>query len=173
MRNLHQTTTPFRAALFVFVVATGTILGAWAFQLAGYAPCELCLKQRIPYYIGIPVALLTLFIATRHRLGSHRWARFGLAALTLIFTASALFGAYHAGVEWGFWPGPSDCTGTLEKAGSMTDFMKQLQTTKVVRCDAVAIRILGLSLAGWNAVISAAMALVAGIAAAPGVRRHS
>jgi disulfide bond formation protein DsbB len=55
----------------------------------------------------------------------------------------------------------------------MTDFMKQLQTTKVVRCDAVAIRILGLSLAGWNAVISAAMALVAGIAAAPGVRRHS
>jgi disulfide bond formation protein DsbB len=54
----------------------------------------------------------------------------------------------------------------------MNDFMKQLQTTKVVRCDAVAIRILGLSLAGWNAVISALMAFVAGLAAAPGATRH-
>jgi disulfide bond formation protein DsbB len=167
MDNLHQTITPFRAAFFVFIVATTTILGAWGFQLAGYAPCELCLKQRIPYYVGIPVALLTLFVASRHRLGSHRAARFGLAALTLIFVASALFGAYHAGVEWGFWPGPADCTGTLEKAGSVNDFMKQLQTTKVLRCDAVAIRIFGLSLAGWNAVISAVMVIVAGLSAAP------
>jgi disulfide bond formation protein DsbB len=173
MNSLQQTITPFRAALFVFAVASATILGAWAFQLAGYAPCDLCLKQRIAYYIGIPVALLTLFVTSRRRLGSHRAARLGLAALTLIFLASALFGAYHAGVEWGFWPGPADCTGTLEKAGSMNDFMKQLQTTKVVRCDAVAIRILGLSLAGWNAVISAVMAIVAGLAAAPGMRRHS
>jgi disulfide bond formation protein DsbB len=172
MNDIHETITPFRAALFLFVVATATVLGAWAFQYAGYAPCELCLKQRIPYYIGIPVALLTLIVASRHRLGSHRAARFGLGALTLIFIASALFGAYHAGVEWGFWPGPADCTGTLEKAGSMNDFMKQLQTTKVVRCDAVAIRILGLSLAGWNAVISAVMALVAGLAAAAGARRR-
>jgi disulfide bond formation protein DsbB len=172
MNDHRQTITPLRAALFVVIVAAATILGAWAFQLAGYAPCELCLKQRIPYYIGIPVALLTLFVASRHRLGSHRAARLGLAALTLIFVASALFGAYHSGVEWGFWPGPADCTGTLEKAGSMNDFMKQLQTTKVVRCDAVAIRILGLSLAGWNAVISAVMAFVAGLGAAPGATRH-
>jgi disulfide bond formation protein DsbB len=172
MNDHRQTITPLRAALFVVIVAAATILGAWAFQLAGYAPCELCLKQRIPYYIGIPVALLTLFVASRHRLGSHRAARLGLAALTLIFVASALFGAYHSGIEWGFWPGPADCTGTLEKAGSMNDFMKQLQTTKVVRCDAVAIRILGLSLAGWNAVISAVMAFVAGLGAAPGATRH-
>ncbi len=54
----------------------------------------------------------------------------------------------------------------------MGDFMKQLQSVKVVRCDAVAIRILGLSLAGWNAVISAALALIAGYAAAPGSRHH-
>jgi disulfide bond formation protein DsbB len=171
--TLRQTITPFRAALFVFAGATATILGAWAFQVAGYSPCDLCLKQRIPYYVGIPLALLTLFVASRHQLGSYRAARFGLAALTLIFIASALFGAYHAGVEWGFWAGPADCTGTLEKAGSMNDFMKQLQSVKVVRCDAVAIRVLGLSLAGWNAVISAVLAIVAGIGAAPDVRRRS
>jgi disulfide bond formation protein DsbB len=171
--NLQQTITPFRAALFIVVVATATILGAWAFQLAGYAPCELCLKQRVAYYIGIPVALLTLIVASQtQRRGSYRAARFGLAALTLIFIASALFGVYHAGVEWDFWPGPADCTGTPEKAGSMNDFMKQLQTTRVVRCDAVAIRLFGLSLAGWNAVISAVMAIVAAIGASRGTRRH-
>jgi disulfide bond formation protein DsbB len=168
---MPTTITPFRAALFVFLVATATILGAWAFQLAGYAPCDLCLKQRVAYYAGVPVALLTLIVASRTKRGSNRAARLGLAALTLIFVASALFGLYHAGVEWGFWPGPADCTGTAEKAGSMGDFMKQLQTVKVVRCDAVAIRILGLSLAGWNAIISAALALVACYAAAPNARR--
>ncbi|GAC1562529.1 MAG: disulfide bond formation protein B [Beijerinckiaceae bacterium] len=162
--------TPFRAALCVFVVASATILGAWAFQAAGYAPCDLCLKQRIAYYVGIPVAALTMAVASRAD-----WrgaARFGLAALALIFAASALFGAYHSGVEWGFWPGPADCTGTLEEAGSMGNFMKQLQTTKVVRCDAVAIRILGLSLAGWNALISAAIAIVAAIGASRSARPH-
>jgi disulfide bond formation protein DsbB len=68
-----------------------------------------------------------------------------------------LFGIYHSGVEWGLWQGPTDCTGSLTQADSVTDFLKQLQTVKVVRCDAVAIRILGLSLAGWNAVISAGL----------------
>ena len=74
---------------------------------------------------------------------------------------SSIFGIYHSGVEWGWWQGPTDCTGTLNAAPSLNDFLKQLETVKVVRCDAVAIRILGLSLAGWNAVISAAMALAA------------
>jgi len=82
-------------------------------------------------------------------------------SLNELIIGSMIFGVYHAGVEWGFWPGPSGCTGALAKADSMQDFLKQLETTKVVRCDAVAIRILGLSLACWNAVISAAMAALA------------
>jgi disulfide bond formation protein DsbB len=123
------------AAFVILVVAAATIGGAWIFQDLGYAPCELCLKER--------------FLAA------------GFVGLTLVFAASAVFGAYHAGVEWGFWPGPTDCTGPLEKAGSVNDFFQQLQTVQVVRCDAVAIRILGLSLAGWNAVISAALCVVA------------
>ena len=86
----------------------------------------------------------------------------GFILLFLIFAFSAGFGVYHAGVEWHFWQGPTACTGsTLTKAASMQDFRHQLQTQKIVRCDAVAIRILGLSLAGWNAVISSALAVVA------------
>ena len=84
-----------------------------------------------------------------------------LAGLVLIFAASAVFGAYHAGVEWGFWAGPTECTGALNRAASVEDFVKQLQTVKVVRCDSAALRILGLSLAGWNAIISAGLAALA------------
>jgi disulfide bond formation protein DsbB len=153
--------SPLAAALAILLVATATIAGAWIFQAFGYAPCDLCLKQRVPYYIGIPFACLTAIIAAR---GLRRLLPMAFIALALIFAASAIFGAYHSGVEWGFWPGPSDCTGPLGKAGSVNDFLKQLQSVKVVRCDAVAIRILGLSLAGWNAVISAALAALASTA---------
>jgi disulfide bond formation protein DsbB len=145
-----QRATPARIALLVFALAFATIAGAWGFEAAGYLPCELCLKQRWAYYAGVPLAALVAIAAPRAR----AVAGVGFVLLALLFLGSAGFGAYHAGVEWGFWPGPTDCTGSLQKAGSMDDFMKQLQTVKVVRCDAVAIRILGLSLAGWNAVVS-------------------
>ena len=88
-------------------------------------------------------------------------SRVAFSLLALIFAASAIFGAYHAGVEWGFWPGPTECTGALQRAASVTDFLKQLESVKVVRCDSAALRILGLSLAGWNAVISAGLAALA------------
>ena len=149
---------PLHAAVGLLLIAFATIAGAWVFEWAGYAPCELCLMQRWAYYAGVPLAALIAILAAR----GPRWlARAGLALLGLVFIGSAIFGAYHAGVEWGFWPGPTGCTGALTRADSMADFLKQLETTKVVRCDAVAIRILGLSLAGWNAVISAAMAALA------------
>ncbi|WP_036260596.1 disulfide bond formation protein B [Methylocapsa aurea] len=151
--------TPVRIALVILLVASGSIVGALIFEALGYAPCELCLKERIPYYAGIALAGLALFLAAK---GPASLLPAAFAGLALIFAASAAFGAYHAGVEWGFWPGPMDCTGVLDHTRSVEDFLKQLQTVKVVRCDAVAIRILGLSLAGWNAVISVGLAALAG-----------
>ena len=151
---------PVREAVLIFGLALATIAGAFAFQAAGYAPCELCLKERLPFYAGIALAVLTIVAA---RLGPRWRVAACFAGLALVFLFSAGFGAYHAGVEWGFWPGPSDCTGAFTPAGSTADFLQQLRTVRVVRCDAVAIRILGLSLAGWNAVISLA---IAGVAAA-------
>ena len=154
--------TQFRIALVLLALAFATIAGAWIFEAFGYLPCELCLKQRWAYYAGVPVAAATTLAAAA---GQKRVASAGFALLTLVFIGSAIFGAYHAGVEWGFWPGPTDCTGNLSKASSMDDFMNQLATVKVVRCDAVAIRILGLSLAGWNAVISVALAMLGAMGA--------
>jgi disulfide bond formation protein DsbB len=154
-RDVHAS----RAAGLILLIAAATIAGAWIFQAFGIAPCELCLSERIPYYVGVPVAALTLIFALRE---SKALMLVGFILLFLIFAFSAGFGIYHAGVEWHFWEGPTACTGsTMTKATSMQDFMNQLRTVKVVRCDAVAIRILGLSLAGWNAVISAALAVIA------------
>jgi disulfide bond formation protein DsbB len=159
--------SPLALAILALALPVAAIAGAFAFQAAGFAPCELCLKERLPYYAGIVLGAATLVLAWR---GTGPALTVCFAALALLFLGSAGFGAYHTGVEWGFWLGPADCTGSLDKAPSMADFMNQLQTIKVVRCDAVAIRIFGLSLAGWNAVVSLA---VAGLAAAGAARSRS
>jgi disulfide bond formation protein DsbB len=154
--RVRRDAAPLALAALALIVAT--IAGAFAFQAAGFTPCELCLKERLPFYLGMAVAAATLAAA---RAGAAGFARLGFGALALLFVFSAGFGAYHAGVEWGFWPGPADCTGTLSRASTNADFLRQLQTVRVVRCDAVAIRILGLSLAGWNVVVSLLVAAVA------------
>jgi disulfide bond formation protein DsbB len=150
--------SPFGIALVILAIAVSTIAGAFVFEALGYAPCELCLKERIPYYAAIPVAGLTFLFSAR---GSRSLLRAGFVALALIFAASAIFGAYHAGIEWGLWSGPTACTGPPDHARSTADFLKQLESVKVVRCDAPALRILGLSLAGWNALISTGLAVLA------------
>ncbi len=144
--------TPQQAAFIVFAVTTATLLGAWLFEYFGYLPCELCLKQRWPYYAAIP---LSLALALRAEYNPS-FARNGLYTLALIMLGSAIFGAYHAGVEWKWWPGPNTCGGEGGLTGGLPDLSKP-----AVMCDEAAIRILGLSLAGWNALISAALALVA------------
>lgn len=149
---------PLTIAIFVTLVAATTISGAWAFEWFGYAPCELCLQQRYAYYLGAPLAALAAiaFVAGWSLSGA-----IGLALVVAIFFANAIFGGWHAGVEWGFWAGPTGCSGAFTKALDASDFMRQLETTKLVRCDEVAIRILGLSLAGWNAIISFALFVLA------------
>ena len=118
--------------------------------------------QRTPYYIGVPLAGATAWFGLY---SPGATARIGFWLLAALFAYSTAFGLYHSGVEWGFWPGPAACTGTIKSAPKVDDFLKELQTIQIVRCDAVAIRILGLSLAGWNAVVSALIAVLAARAA--------
>jgi len=153
---------PLPTAVLVLAAAAATLAGAWTFQLLGFEPCELCLKQRYPYYAALPLAAATIFLA---RNAPPMTARLVLALLTAIFIASAIFGGYHAGIEWKFWPGPTDCTGDFVKPASMEEFRRQLETTRIVRCDEVAIRILGLSLADWNVLVSAGIAVLATLGA--------
>ena len=154
-------------ALLILFIAAATLAGAWAFQATGYAPCELCLKQRYAYYLGLPLALAAWFAAGVNRRG----ARFLFALLALAFVANAVLAAYHSGVEFKWWPGPADCTGAYQGASNVADFMKQLQQTRVVRCDEVSLRILGFSMANANIFVSAALAALASLGAGRVMKR--
>ena len=147
--------TARNAALLVFLISALTIIGAFVFQWWGYAPCHLCLMQRWAYYAVIPLSLIVFLLAMQGRPA----ARYGLLLIGLIMVASGIFGVYHAGVEWKWWPGPSTCEGTLSGG------LPKLGTEPVIACEEAALRILGLSLAGWNAVISFCLAAIAFIGA--------
>ena len=149
------------AALAVAVIAAATLAGAWFFQLVlQILPCPLCLEQRYAYYFAVPFANLVALAAVR---GAPRGVLIaGLAVLAIAVFANAVLGTYHAGVEWGFWKGPTECTGPVGNLGSAGNLLERLDTVKVVRCDEVQWRFLGLSLAGYNVLISLLMAAIAG-----------
>jgi disulfide bond formation protein DsbB len=157
----HDDANPaLMAALAVTALAAGTIAGAWYFQLVlDIRPCPLCLEQRYAYYLAIPLAALTALAAGQKAPRAILLA--GLALLALAALGNAVLGTYHAGVEWGFWQGPTDCTGPVGNLGSAGDLLKRLDTVKVIRCDEVQWRLLGLSLAGYNVLISLLMAAIA------------
>lgn len=140
--------------LVVFTVALATILGAWGFEkIGGYVPCALCLQERIPYYIGVPVALLAVIAAFA---GARPIVVRGLLLLAaLIFAANVVLGVYHAGAEWALWQGPTDCGqggGTVPT--NTGDLLSQLGSVRIVSCTEASFRFLFLSFAGWNALVS-------------------
>jgi len=154
----------FHAALAIAVLGAATILGAWYFQYGlGLQPCPLCLEQRYAYYFAIPLALL---VALGASVGASRKvvvAAFVVIALGMLWNAG--LGAYHAGVEWKFWAGPQDCGGALGDLGTAGGLLKKLESIRVIRCDEVAWSFLGISLAGYNVLISLALAAIAAFGA--------
>lgn len=167
LRIVFDLLTPRRAALLIAVAAIGTIAGAQFFEhVLGILPCDLCLKQRVPYYIAIPIALVTACLPNRSVT-----IRLGLAFLALIFIASAGLAAYHAGVEWKFWPGPTGCSGGAAGPASVSDLLAQMQNVKVESCSEASWRLFGLSLAGWNVLISLGLVGVAVLALSRAMRR--
>ena len=157
-----------KAVAAAFLLGLATILGAWGSQLiGGLYPCELCLEQRWAYYWGLP--LLAAILVFWNRLPLAVWyLAMGLAVA--VFLWSLYMAAYHAGVEWGFWPGPTSCTGT----GTSVSFdqLNDINAARIVPCDVVQFRFLGLSLAGYNALISLAIVGLLGLALFDQWRRH-
>ncbi|WP_375414212.1 disulfide bond formation protein B [uncultured Bradyrhizobium sp.] len=163
VKPLHarETSPALTAALGIAMVAALTLAGAWFFQLVlDIRPCPLCLEQRYAYYLAIPLGALLAFAAARDAPRGVLIA--GLALLALAALANAWLGGFHAGVEWGFWPGPTECTGSAFDPGQAGSLFDNLDRVKVIRCDEVQWRFLGLSLAGYNVLISLAMAALAG-----------
>lgn len=137
----------------VLVAAGGSaalLLGAFFFQMLGYAPCKLCIWQRWPHGAAIAIGAAVL-------LGGPRWLAW--AGAVAAATTGAI-GVFHAGVEQRWWEGPTTCTSGGALSGSTKDLLGQIMTAPLVRCDEIAWSFAGLSMASWNAILSFALALI-------------
>lgn len=156
--TLRNSLTGYSLALALGMAATvGTALG---FQhIGGYIPCALCLLQREPYYWAIPVALGALATAIFKLPPAVTRGLIGVVVIMMLVGAG--MGVYHSGVEWGFWPGPATCSttanGLTTNAGNL---LSDLNTVHGPSCTEAALRVLGLSFAGWNVVASLALAAI-------------
>jgi protein dithiol:quinone oxidoreductase len=128
------------------------LLGAWTFQAIGYAPCKMCIWQRWPHGVAVTLAVAAFFYPRAPLIAGG-----ALAALT-----TAAIGVYHAGVEYGWWPGPASCTGSADSLLGLSgaDLLSTEGMVDIVMCDEVVWSFLGLSMAGWNAVLSFGLFLV-------------
>ena len=138
-----------RTLLFATAGSATLLLAAFAFQyLGGMAPCKLCLWQRWPHASAVIIGLLIMLT------GEIKLAWLGaLAALS-----TAFIGLYHVGVEQAWWEGPTSCTSSGVSGVSSQDLMNQILAAPIVRCDDIAWQLAGISMAGWNALISLTLA---------------
>ncbi|MCU9837065.1 disulfide bond formation protein B [Ruegeria sp. WL0004] len=138
----------------ILLAASGSaalLLGAWGFQyIGGLAPCKMCIWQRYPHGAAVLIGALALAAGWRFL----PWAG-ALAALT-----TSVIGFFHAGVEQGWWEGPTTCTSGPIGGLSAEQLMEQIMTAPLVRCDEIPWQMLGISMAGWNGLISLALALI-------------
>ncbi|MCR9139581.1 MAG: disulfide bond formation protein B [Alphaproteobacteria bacterium] len=143
----------------VLAVAMAAVVGAaLGFEhIGGYIPCALCLEQRPPYYIGVPVMVAAAIAAAVKAPDIIVRALF-LACGGLMLYGAGL-GVYHSGVEWGWWPGPEDCSGAAGLTTDASSLLSDLNAIKPPACNEAALRVLGLSFAGWNVVASVILAV--------------
>jgi disulfide bond formation protein DsbB len=149
------------AAMTITVVGAAALVGAWYFQfVVGLAPCPLCLEQRFPYYFAIPLATMVMLGVVYG--ATPRVLVFALLAIAAGMLWNAGLGVYHSGIEWKWWPGPAECSG-VPSFRNQGDILNRLGSSIIVRCDEAPWRdpVLGLSLAGYNVLISLGLAAVA------------
>lgn len=152
--------TPVLAAGTIIIAGALTIAGFFFFQyVLGYPPCPLCLDQRMAFYVSVPLAiLLWLGISVG---ASRKVLMLGFIAIAVVMLWNTGLSAYHAGVEWKFWLGPNDCSGPINRLGSTANMLNRLRDIHIVRCDEAAWRFLGISLAGYDVLISLFLAMIA------------
>jgi disulfide bond formation protein DsbB len=155
-------------ALFLTAGMAVVVLSALGFEHIGhYVPCALCLLQRWPYYIGIPIGILAILSAALNAPPAVTRALLLLAGLLMLVGAG--MGVYHAGVEWKFWEGPATCSTSVDAiTKNAGDLLNEINIQHGPSCTDASLRVLGLSFAGWNVITSV---VLAGIAVFGGSRR--
>ncbi len=148
---LKQTNNIF--LIVILAIISLTIISALIIQYwLGHEPCELCLYERIPYFLSILLIVKILFIK--------RYKKITLLILSLVFISSTALAFYHFGIEQGFFSESLTCvTGDLSKALSKEELLKQLKQNSI-SCKDVSFRILGLSLAAINVIFSLVLSVI-------------
>lgn len=151
---------PSKIGLLAALFSTALMGGALYFQyVVGLPPCDLCHLQRYPHIVAIVVGLAAVASFAAPRLAYV----FMTAAIIALFVTAGI-GVFHAGVEQHWWQGPQECSGSIPPGLSAAELKKYLFSAKMVRCDAIPWSLGGISMAGWNAILSAGAAIVLSLA---------
>ena len=127
------------------------LLGAFAFQyIGGLAPCPMCIWQRWPHAIAVLIAVLAVLSVVRV---------FNLAGALALLVGAGI-GFYHAGVERGLFEGPDTCTSGPIENQSTDALLDSIMNAPLVRCDEIAWSFAGISMAGWNGIVSLALTAI-------------
>lgn len=144
-----------KARLLALLVPSALLAGAYGSEIwGGLHPCEMCYWQRWPHFAAIGFALVSSLMTKAPDKGrSFVW----LAALAIM--VSGAIGVYHAGVEAGIFEGLTQCTAT-SVSGSAADVLAEIMAAPITRCDEIQFSFLGISMAGWNAILSLGFGLI-------------
>ncbi len=142
-----------RAALWLALIIPSALLGGALISeyIFGLYPCEMCMWQRWPHLAAIILALAAMLI--RH----HKLSKFLILDAALAILISGLIGGFHAGVEYGWWEGLTSCATTLPAGG---DILDSIMNAPLVRCDVAPWSLFGISLAGYNFLLSVGGAIL-------------
>jgi len=125
--------------------SVAVIFGAYAFEfIGGFLPCKLCYWQRYPHFLVILIFPLLYFFQIRSL----------IFVVMMSMFVSTILALYHVGVEQKYWPGPNSCTNSSIEGLTTDQLIDQIMSAPLVRCDEIAWKLVGISMAGWNALIS-------------------
>ena len=160
--------TPTRTAAILGLGSGFMIIMAAVFEYGfGLHPCTMCYWQRIPHWlvIGLSVLCVAPILAVRiplaAKISGRDFGRYIVMLMAAALLAGAAIAFWHAGVELKLLPGPTACSGGISLDGDASALLDQLLAAPVVRCDEVPWSLFGISMAGWNGLISFAMMMVA------------
>ena len=140
-----------------FLISSLMLLSAFYLEYFHDAfPCDLCITQRWFHALIISYSLIAILIHEKKFLAN----KFILIGLSITWIASSVAGLYHFGIEMNFWSGPDECSSSIDFS---KDLLKYLLNKSPIKCDEVMLKILGLSLAGWNALMSFVMFLIVSV----------
>ena len=151
-----------QARVIALLVPTALLAGAYVSQYGfGLYPCEMCWWQRYAHFAALVPAVLAFAVK-----GEARRLMVRIAGIAIL--VAALLGGYHAGVEYGWWEGITTCATTAEAGG---DPLEAILNAPIVRCDTAPWSLFGISLAGWNFLISGLAAIAIFALSAQGRRK--